>query len=234
MDVYLIPLASIAADRYELYCEPAGREPTTEDAPMGGSGLIERFRRYMKAVIARAEGQSSEPSPDQAGPAQGWAGRLERWMIRWIAERLAEWRLLWRLRKESELTLFFPDDVASDRAVEAARVILRREASRHLKWTVVDGVLLVASGIVAIIPGPNLIAYFFGFRFVGHFLSRRGAVHGLSAVQWRSEPSPQLSILRQAISLTAADRERRVHQVAAALRLQHLATFFERTVIPAA
>jgi Mitochondrial K+-H+ exchange-related len=234
MDVYLIPLGSIVNGRYDLYCEPAAREPSTQASPEGGSGPFATIVRRVKAAVARIESQGPDALAEGVHGSRGWIGRLERWMIRWIAERLAEWRLFWRLRKESDLTLFFPDDVSAERADDIARAILRREASRHLKWAIVDGLLLAVSGIVAIIPGPNVIAYFFGFRFVGHVLSRRGATHGLNRVRWRSEPSSQLSILRQAISLTAADRERRVHQVAAALRLQHLARFFERTVIPAA
>jgi len=200
MDVYLIPLGSIGEDRYELYCEPARSEIPSEDSTTTGSGPIAKLVTRIKKAIARVESESAEEIPAHSDPSKGMMGRVERWMLRWIAERLAEWRLLWRLRKESEVTLYFPDDIGDAAANEAARSILRREASRHLKWTMIDGVLLAASGIVAIVPGPNLIAYFFGFRFVGHLLSRRGATHGLHAAQWRSKSSAQLSILRQAMS----------------------------------
>ena len=93
--------------------------------------------------------------------------------------------------------------------------------------------LFCVSGIVALVPGPNPLAYYFGFRFIGHFLSRRGAKHALNDVRWECQASPALTLLRQAVPLDAPERERRVHEVASALHLQHLATFFERTAIGA-
>jgi hypothetical protein len=52
------------------------------------------------------------------------------------------------------------------------RARLQYEADRHLKWTIIDGVLFCLSGVVALVPGPNPVAYYFGFRFFGHFFSR--------------------------------------------------------------
>ena len=93
----------------------------------------------------------------------------------WIAEKIAEQRLLWRLRNESELLLHYPDDMSAEDATTLARAELQREADRHMKWIIIDGLLFVASGVFFLVPGPNLIAYYFGFRLVGHYLSRRGA-----------------------------------------------------------
>jgi hypothetical protein len=75
------------------------------------------------------------------------------------------------------------------------------------------------------------VAYYFAFRMVGHYLSLRGARQGLDAVAWTSEQSAPLSELRRAISLEGDERERRVHDVAAALKLEHLVKFFERMAI---
>ena len=60
----------------------------------------------------------------------------------------------------------------------------------------------------------------------------RGANQGLSVVTWRAEKSAPLSELRRVIDLDPAMRERQVHDVALRLRLEHLATFFERTAVP--
>jgi hypothetical protein len=81
------------------------------------------------------------------------------------------------------------------------------------------------------VPGPNIIAYYFGFRLVGHYLSRRGAKHGLTEVRWQSCASPQLSRLRRVLVLEPYERDREVHEVASALQLPHLVKFFERTSV---
>jgi len=132
------------------------------------------------------------------------------------------------------VTLFFPDDVTGEIALATARRRLQQEADRHLKWTIIDGLLFCVSGIVALVPGPNPVAYYFGFRFVGHFLSRRGAKHGLNEVEWECRATPALTLIRHAVPLNPPEREQRVREAASALQLQHLATFFERTAVPAA
>nr|ALS89410.1 mitochondrial K+-H+ exchange-related protein [uncultured bacterium] len=152
----------------------------------------------------------------------------------WIAEKIAEQRLLWRLRNETRLILHHPDDMTVDEANGIARAELQREADRHMKWIVIDGLLFVGSGLFFLVPGPNLIAYYFGFRLVGHFLSRRGAKHGLTGVQWESCGSPQLSRLRSVLALGPIERDREVHEVASALHLPNLAKFFERTSVKTA
>ena len=67
---------------------------------------------------------------------------------------------------------------------------------------------------------------------VGHYFSVRGARQGLNAVNWTSEQSGPLSELRRAIEPRCDERERRVHDVAAALKLENLVKFFERTAMP--
>jgi hypothetical protein len=58
-----------------------------------------------------------------------------------------------------------------------------------------------------------------------------GAGRGLDVVRWRAEQSAPLSELRRAIELEPEQRTRHVSDVALRLRLQHLATFFERMAV---
>ena len=230
MDVYVIP---VAASRYELYCEHDGNEPEViEDVPPQGrfAQLYANFREALARV--EQERLSGEPRV-HAGP-RSWSERMKEHFMCWIAEKIAEQRLLWRLRHESELMLHYPDDMTCEAAIEVARAELQREVDRHTKWMIIDGLLFVASGVFFFVPGPNIIAYYFGFRLVGHFLSRRGARHGLTEVRWESCPSPQLSRLRRVLALEPNERDREVHEVASALHLPHLAKFFERTSVKTA
>ena len=230
MDVYFIPLG---AERYELYCEhdDAPEELTPDEPPKGWFASV--YANF-KDALARAEQQRlSGETPVDTGP-QTWTERLKDRAVAWIAEKIAEQRLLWRLRNESELTLHYPDDVTAEVATSRARAELQREADRHLKWMVVDGVLFVASAALVLVPGPNVIGYYFGFRLVGHYLSRRGARHALTEIQWHTRPCPELSRLRRVLKLAPFERDREVHAVAYALRLPHLAKFFERTAVKTA
>jgi hypothetical protein len=79
-----------------------------------------------------------------------------------------------------------------------------------------------------LVPGPNVIAYYFLFRFVGHFLSMRGARQGLRVTTWRTQSSPALTDLRRTLTLHPADRTDRLRDIASRLGLTHLASFVER------
>jgi hypothetical protein len=227
MEVYLIP---VGPDRYELYCEDHGdAEAMVGDVQPTGrfAALYHKFRAAL--ALVEEERQSGVPRVHE-GP-RTWTERMKDRTMCWLAEKIAEQRLLWRLRKETEVKLFHPDDMTGEEAMTKVRANLQSEANRHWKWSIIDAVLFALSGIVALVPGPNVLAYYFGFRLVGHYLSRRGAKNGLDNVLWSQCPSAQLTRLRQAIALVPHEREQQVHEVACELRLEHLATFFERTSV---
>lgn len=227
MDVYLIP---VAPDRYELYCEYEG--PDAEaigEAPPKGR-LAKMYANFKEALARVEEERLSGVARVHEGP-RTWTERMKDRGLCWISEKIAEQRLLWRLRNESELMLHLPDDITAEIATSIARADLQREVDRHGRWIVIDGLLFVGSGVLFFVPGPNLVAYYFGFRLVGHYLSHRGARHGLTEVRWQTCPSPQLARLRRVPALEPSERDREVHEVASALQLPHLAKFFERTSV---
>lgn len=230
MDVYFIP---VGPDRYELYCDEAG-DPEDAVADVQATGRFASLYQKFKTALARVEEERlSGETKVHEGP-RPWTERMKDRALCWLAEKIAEQRLLWRLRNQTQVEFFHPDDMEQAKCLGLARAELQREADRHLKWIIIDGTIFVASGVVALVPGPNVLAYYFGFRLVGHYLSRRGAKHGLTGVEWLSCPSPQLSRLRLAISLHEPERDREVHEVASELHLPHLAKFFERTSVKTA
>lgn len=230
MDVYVIP---VAPNRYELYCEHGDSEADV----IGGEPPRGRFARMyanFREALARVEEERLSGEKRAHDGPRTWTERMKDRALCWIVEKIAEQRLLWRLRNENELMLHHPDDMPGDVAIATSKADLQREADRHMKWLIIDSLLFVLSGVLFFVPGPNLIAYYFGFRLVGHFLSRRGALHGLTAVRWQSCASPQLSRLRRVLALEPHEREREVHEVASALQLPHLAKFFERIAVKTA
>ena len=230
MDVYFIP---VAFDRYELYCEHDDHaDEIVGDVPPKGR-LAALYANFKEALARVEEERLSGEKRVHEGP-RSWTERMKDRALCWIAEKIAEQRLLWRLRNESEMMLHYPDDMSGEDVTRLARADLQREADRHMKWIVIDGLLFVASGAFFLVPGPNVIAYYFGFRLVGHYLSRRGARHALTDVRWQVCASAHLSRLRRVLVLAPHERDREVHEVASALHLPHLAKFFERTSMKAA
>jgi hypothetical protein len=224
MDVYVVP---IGPDRYELYCEIA-TDPalSTDAAPSGFFGRLKhRFTVMLRAAEERRHEHGDEPGDTT------WLGRLQNRILAWVAERIAEQRLLWNLRRETEAVAIHPDDMTVDQAQTLIHRMLQRDYDRHKVWLVVDSLLFVGSGVFFFIPGPNLIAYYFGFRVVGHWLSMRGASQGLHSVAWSGRPCPPLTDLRRVAVMPPGEREGHVHAIAARLRLQRFSTFFERVAL---
>lgn len=223
MDVYLVP---VGADRYELYCEiPDDPSDRPIEPPTGYfRRLIHRFREMIE------EAERQRHGPDER-PARGWLGRIRTRAMRWVAESIAEQRLLWHLRRQTAACLYFPDDLEQQKAVDVMRRQLGRDFDKHRFWLAIDSLGLAGAALLTLIPGPNVLAYYFAFRVVGHYLSLRGARQGMSGVRWRHEPSAPLAELRRLLTLDPDARERRVHAVAEMLRLEHLVSFFERSAV---
>lgn len=244
MDVYLVPLGD---HRHELYCEiPDTVEeeaaPAAEEE-VGGvrrgffnrmkarfTGFLGRLRSRFREMLAEAERERRQAH--HGTPHTGWLARLRARTMRWVAESIAEQRLLWHLRRQSEVWLHHPDDMTEEAAAWDLRSSLARDLEKHRRWLIVDSLAFVLSGLLMLVPGPNLLAYFFAFRLVGHYFSLRGARQGLDGITWRFVASPPLTELRRAIALEPDARVLRVHEVASRLRLEHLVTFFERAAVP--
>ncbi|MEO5896498.1 MAG: hypothetical protein ABIS06_12415 [Vicinamibacterales bacterium] len=236
MDVFLVPLG---VDKYEPYTEEADEpeeEPEEEPLPPGFFARL-RFRLSPRRVASRlklrftrmlaaAERERRTDAALRAG--DGWWQRTKSRAMRWVAESIAEQRLLWNLRRIDEACLAYPDDMSE----ESAGTILRKQLSidfeKHRFWLAIDSVLMILSGALILVPGPNVAGYYFAFRVVGHYFSVRGARNGLNFVTWRYLPSAPLSELRPLAAVDPAARLERVEQVAARLNLDHFATFFQR------
>jgi len=231
MDVFVIP---VGADRYELYCEQpaAGDEPIEPET----TGWIGRLRRRFSGLIRAAEErQRHDARPDEA--ATSWAGRIQDRAMAWVAERIAEQRLLWNLRGETKATAAHPADMTFDQVHALIRRTLQRDHDRHYRWMFIDGLLFLVTFVTLaplfiLIPGvANLPALYFGFRTIGHFLSMQGSAHGLRRVTWSGRPCPPLGELRELATLDPHLREARLLDVATRLRLESLPKFFERVAI---
>jgi len=224
MDVFLVPTGKTG---YAPYCEHAddGHDPASEGAARGWwAGLQAKFR----SVLAAVERERLRSLEERAQLRRNWAGRLKARLMRWVAEKVAEQRLLWHLRGRDEACLVYPSDLSEAEATRILKRSFQQDRDAHLRWLVFDSLLLLASGLLAIVPGPNLLAYYFAFRVVGHYLAWHGARHGLGHVRWSGRPSEALARLRRVLTLARRERHEHVALVQAELQLSHLSRFLER------
>ena len=219
MDVYLVP---IARDRYECYYEAEETEDTDEPEDRSFFGRMRhRFNEQLKeAEAARHQKAIEEPKT--------FLGRMHKRMMRWIAERIAEQRLLWHLRKAHAATLHVSSDLLPQDAEWLMRESMKRDAEFHRNRLIPHTLLLILSAAVAVVPGPNVLGYLFTFTVVGHFLAWRGAVNALTRVAWTVKPNPALTDLRHAFSLEAELRHRLIKEVATRLHMPKMARFVEQ------
>jgi hypothetical protein len=224
MDVYLVPLGR---DRFDCYYEAA--EDETEE-PSEGQGFFARLRARFNEQLREAERSRHQAAIEEP---KTFLGRVHKRSLRWMAERIAEQRLLWHLRKATAATLHISADLPVDRADAIMRESMKRDAERHRNRMIPHTLVLIASGLVAIVPGPNLLAYLFTFTAVGHFLSWRGAANALNNVAWTITPDPSLTEIHRAFALAPDERHRVVLAAAERLHMPRMARFVEQMATPA-
>ena len=220
MDVFLVP---VGRDRYECYYEAPDDDEVPE--PVEGQGFFARLRQKFNEQLKEAERARHQRAIDEP---KTFLGRLHKRSLRWIAERIAEQRLLWHLRRADVATLHVSADLPPGEAESIMRASMKRDADFHRNRLIPHTLALIAAGAVAFVPGPNVLGYLFTFTVVGHFLSWRGAVHGLHRVAWTVTPNAALTELKGAFALPAGERHRVISEVAQRLHLPKLARFVEQ------
>ena len=231
MEVFVIP---IGRDRYELYCEMSP-EPFEQAPPT--AGLVAKLRHRVMSMLHAAEERRRAGGTSTHEPATTWMGRLHERIMAWVAERIAEQRLLWNLRGEAKAVAAHPHDMTFAQVHELILRTLRHDYERHRRWLVVDAIAFLVTFIFLgpfflLVPGvANLPALYFGFRVVGHWLSKRGATHGMKSVVWTGRACEPLTELRDLAALEPDAREAPLQDIAMRLGLQHLQTYFERVAV---
>jgi pimeloyl-ACP methyl ester carboxylesterase len=221
LSVYLVP---IGRSRFELYSEPPEDSSSADSHAGFFQQRIHRFRDGWRELVHTA--RSHQSSPRRLAAWRDWA-------VCRVAEMIAEQRTLWAIRNAASVGFSYPSDL-SESAAETHRDRMLADARRHHGlWTIIDGVLLIAAVPFTLIPGPNLFAYYFGIRLLSHYLSWRGAGHGIDRVQWQPRAEPALAELGGLVDVPREARASRVAAIADALRLPRLAAFFDRAAVSA-
>lgn len=220
MDVFLVP---VAMDRHELYFEHEHVDAGVASDP----STTRSIRQRITDVFHRAVKEGEEARRRGREPHHLPKGRVRRWITTRLADAVAEQRLLWHLRTATDIELMYPDDLDESRARDVSRKSLQADLQKHRRWCAIDTALAILCAPLTIFPGPNLPAYYFVFRAVGHLLSMRGAQKGLNQIVWKYSPSAPLATLRTVDALDPDARAARVEEIGLALGLEHLGAFVE-------
>ena len=148
-----------------------------------------RFFFYADAAAAREEDDRAEPS----APPTGVWGRLQEryhkikstgersdsWIVQWT-RRSWDWLHSWshpdesmlvRLRSTRRIDLHHPAARPADEVRALWTDYLNHRWWRHLLWMTANGLVApFALATLWILPGPNLIGYWFAYRAVHHAL----------------------------------------------------------------
>jgi len=218
MTVYLVP---IGRRRHELYTE------VHDDAPpvARDAGRVQRTIDTVSLRWSALVEQARQSRP---------RGTLARWrdeLVCRLAENIAEQRTLWALRSASSARLVHSSSFTPERARAEMETIIAGARRHHGRWLIGDSLLFVASGFLMLVPGPNLLAYYFLFRLIGHLQSWRGARQA-GRISWTFEGNDSLAELETLVEVPRAERASRVVAIAERLNIPRLSAFFERTAVP--
>ncbi len=231
--VYLVP---IGLGRFELYTEPPDDHEPGPPRPGTGEGAAKPWAREgarQQLHRLHERWRHAVHAAQNAGAATGRLARARDGLVRNIAESIAEQRTLWSLRGVTAAVFVFPADLTNASATAVREQLLAHARRHHRRWLIANLVGVAVTAALVLLPGPNVIGYYFAFRLIGHFLSWRGARQGLVRTAWHGRAEPALTELGALAQLQRAARGERVERLAAALQLPRLAAFFERVAIPA-
>jgi hypothetical protein len=156
---------------------PDDEEGVADPSGQAGSGLCgrlhDRLERF-KSVWQHAD----------SGPML-WARRTWDWLHKFSHPDHA---MLARLRTARRIHLYHPASRSREEVEGLWRRYLNRRWWRHVFWLVVNAVIAPFSALLAILPGPNVIGYWFAYRAIHHLLIVWGIrrVHrGQVPIEWR-------------------------------------------------
>jgi hypothetical protein len=218
--VYLVP---IGRGRFVLYAEPV-----EEAASDGDSEKRAGFWRRMARRFHEGWRETSRAAYADRARDRGRLGLARDWLVRRIADSIADQQTLWSLRDRTAASFVYPADLTEASAAASRDRILADARRHHRFWLLINLAIAAATIVLVLVPGPNLIGYYFAFRVIGHFFSWRGARRGVTALSWRPRGEPLLTDLGELAGRPLAERAAAAARIGEQLGLPRFHTFFDR------
>ena len=111
-----------------------------------------------------------------------WMRRVWDWLHSWTHPDEAMLARLWSARI---VDLRYPASRREDDVRAIWSGYLRQQWRRHLVWLVLNGLIAPFAFLLFVLPGPNLIGYWFAYRAIHHTL----VVWGIGRVQRNKAPT---------------------------------------------
>lgn len=207
MKVYLLQLTD---ERKVFYAEPAVEEirETKEEASAGGvrGWLSEKYGDLQKALVESESG----------------TGRRMRRVWEWLQRRMAvDEQMLRSLRVVHQIELHYPPSMTAVEARGAWDHYLANRRRHFLLWFILNLLVTPVTLLLAPIPGPNVIGWWFCYRAICHALSLLGIR--------RAEEVPHIMHANDALDVRLAEAdEEQISGLAQALNLHGLSFYVER------
>lgn len=155
---------------------------------------------------------------------QGVGGHMRRaW--EWLHRRTSpDESLLRSLRSANTIEIFHPTTMTPEETRTVWLQYLASRNRRHIWWFIINFIISPLTLLLAPIPGPNIIGYWFVYRAVCHMLALLGVRRARSRqVVTTFHPSSALDEAR------AESSDQRVARIATIFGLKNLESFIEHT-----
>lgn len=209
MKVYLLPVGDDECLFYSEGPELAGEAGVVAPERGGVRGWAEQKYKSLQVVLTESEG--------------GVGLRMRRaW--EWLQKRTApDEPLLRSLRGAGMIELVHPSSLAGEEAREQWECYLSSRSRRHTFWLIVNSIVSPVTVLLAPVPGPNVIGYWFVYRAVCHLLAKLGIARAR-----RGEVPLELSASDVLDGTFAGASGERIASVEASFGLQGLGAYLER------
>lgn len=217
------------------------------------SGSSRKGQRELKVFLLNVKGAGIVFYGEKKGesaPRNGLRGWLERQHRRWLTSlrqaensigattrRVEGWlekrvppdeALLRSLRDVNEIEILHPTTISEKEAARAWREYLARARNRHLRWLLIDLLIVPLTLLLMPLPGPNFIGYWLVYRAICHALALFGARRALNAeASWRLTPIQELN------AALSDDHAEKIAALAHQFNLVHLRSFVKKTRVRA-
>ncbi len=122
---------------------------------------------WLESTLGRLQGRFAR--------SKGWFARSAK-RIRKVLERFVgrDEPLLRGLRNTDSIVIHHPASWAQDQARSAWMAFLHTRKRHHALWLLLNAVVARALVLLAVLPGPNLVGYWFAYRVACHGLALLG------------------------------------------------------------